>query len=400
MSAPFKLLVLPIALVVGCSGNSTPSHESGGESAVAGATSGGTTNTGGTSPGAGGMTGGSAGNPGAPGGSPSTSGSSAGGRSSASSGSAGLASGEGGGSVRGGGGGKLGASGSAGASGSGATAAGGVTSNGGVTSAGSGGNTAAGSGNAAGDGNTDACTRDLLKSTTSAYFTALAAHDPSTLPLADSVKFTENGKTQMLGQAGLWQTAGALKFSVSALDTETCNAATQAVVPDGNTDIPVAVRLKLVGGKLAEIETIAVRKGDYSVTSDTKALAASEMTVNWDAPVASDQANSRDEITSWMDKYYRQFPNGVCNTVSDCKRIENGGGSFGCATGASCSSGTGNSSMGMTPRLILADVETGLGVGYTMFQGQYTDTHMFKMYGGKVYGVSAILASATSSGWQ
>jgi hypothetical protein len=33
-----------------------------------------------------------------------------------------------------------------------------------------------------------------------------------------------------------------------------------------------------------------------------------------------------------------------------------------------------------------------------MFQSN-TDMHMFKMYGGKVYGVSAILAKADSPGW-
>jgi hypothetical protein len=33
-----------------------------------------------------------------------------------------------------------------------------------------------------------------------------------------------------------------------------------------------------------------------------------------------------------------------------------------------------------------------------MFMGN-TDTHLFKMYGGQVYGVSAILGAAPSSGW-
>ncbi len=33
-----------------------------------------------------------------------------------------------------------------------------------------------------------------------------------------------------------------------------------------------------------------------------------------------------------------------------------------------------------------------------MFMGN-TDMHMFKTYGGQVYGVSAILGAASSSGW-
>ena len=34
-----------------------------------------------------------------------------------------------------------------------------------------------------------------------------------------------------------------------------------------------------------------------------------------------------------------------------------------------------------------------------MFMGN-TDMHMFKMYGGQVYAVHAILGGATSSGWE
>jgi hypothetical protein len=89
------------------------------------------------------------------------------------------------------------------------------------------------------------CSRELLQGTLDAYFKALAAHDSSTLPLASSVKFTENGKALELGKDGLWKTAGMVKYSQSALDTETCNSASHAVVPDGSMDIPFALRIKL-----------------------------------------------------------------------------------------------------------------------------------------------------------
>jgi hypothetical protein len=55
--------------------------------------------------------------------------------------------------------------------------------------------------------------------------------------------------------------------------------------------------------------------------------------------------------------------------------------------------------MGMTPRLFVIDVEAGIAAGFVMFAGSYTDFHMFKVSGGQVRGVHAILASATSSGW-
>jgi len=242
------------------------------------------------------------------------------------------------------------------------------------------------------------CTRELLKATIDSYFKALATHDPSTLPLADDLKFTENGKVSKPAEAPLWKTAGTLKYAHSALDTELCMSASEAVVPDGTTDIPVAVRLKVVNQKITEIETIAARAGDYTgVTSNTAALAASKDTIKWEEAVPADKRNTREELTGWMTKYFKQFPQGVCNTTSTCKRMENGGGNFVCDQQAGCAAMT--STTVLKPHLVMADVETGLGVGFTLFTGGHPDMHMFKMYGGQVYAVSAILSKGDSTGW-
>jgi hypothetical protein len=282
----------------------------------------------------------------------------------------------------------------------GATAAGGTH---GGSSTASGGSTAGRGQGSGGADDSTSCTRERLKSNVDTYFEALAAHDASTLPLANSVKFTENGKSAMIGSEGLWKTAGPVKYAHSALDTEACSSVSQAVVPDGSMDVPVAVRLKLQGAELSEIETIVVRPGDYKVSgqsfaSNTAALIASGASVKWEEPVPAAERNTREEIAGWMDRYYRLFPGGVCNTAASCKRIENGGGSFNCSAGASCDPSPPTSQAALNPRLILVDVEAGLGVGFTMFMGN-TDTHLFKMYGGQVYGVSAILGAAPSSGW-
>ena len=217
------------------------------------------------------------------------------------------------------------------------------------------------------------------------------------------MKFTENGVVRTLGQQGLWMTAGAVKYSQSALDVEACSSATHAVVPDGTMDIPVALRLKLQNQQITEIETIAVRPGDYRLggttyASNTAAMISANTTVMWET-VPSGQRNTRAELIAWIDKYFRMFPRGVCNTVSSCRRLENGGGSFNCTDGASCAAGQPTGTPAMTPRILLADPETGIGVGMTMFMGN-TDMHMFKMYGGQVYAVHAVLGGATSSGWE
>jgi hypothetical protein len=169
-------------------------------------------------------------------------------------------------------------------------------------------------------------------------------------------------------------------------------------VPDGTTDIPVAVRLKLVNQKLTESETIAARKSDYTgVTANTAALAASKDTIKWEESVPAAMRNSREELIGWMTKYFKQFPQGVCNTTSSCKRMENGGGNFVCSEGAGCAASS--TSTVLKAHLVIADVETGLGVGFTLFTGGHPDMHMFTMYGGQVYAVSAILSKGDGTGW-
>jgi len=270
-------------------------------------------------------------------------------------------------------------------------------SNSAQTAAGSGASAAAGSGAPAG------CTRELLRTTIDSYLAALAAHDPMRLPLADGVKFTENGEVLQLGE-GLWRSAGMAKYAHSALDTDTCTTVSEAVVPDGSRDIPLGLRLKVEAGKLTEIETIAVRPGDYKVfgsdfPSNTNAIIASRERVKWEEPVPLEQRDTREQITGWLERYFKTFPRGGCNLADDCQRLENGGGSFECSAALSCDMAAPLTGAGaLRPRVLVADVETGIGVGFTMFMGN-TDFHMIKMYGGEIHAVHAILGAADSSGW-
>ena len=249
------------------------------------------------------------------------------------------------------------------------------------------------------------CTRELLSSMVDAYFAALAAHDPSMLPTTESVKFTENGQVVELGQ-GLWTTAGPLVYQHSALDTELCMSVSESVVPDGNTDLPVGLRLKVEGQAISEIETIVVHPGDYTVfgspfRSNTRDIAASANRVHWEEPVPEAERNTREEIDAWVTNYFVSFNRGGCNFTDDCERRENGGGNFHCSAAVTCSEGGGGGGLGfgaLDSRLVIVDVERGIGVGFTMFMG-HTDFHMIKMYGGQVHAVHAILSAAQSPGW-
>lgn len=252
------------------------------------------------------------------------------------------------------------------------------------------------------------CTRELLKSTMDTLFVALAAHDPSMLPLASNAKFTENGETLPMGMGGLWQTAGMLKYQHSALDVQTCNAVAEAVVPESGEDLPVGARIKLADGKVTEVELIVVREGDYTVfglfpfPSNPGDISASADRVKWSEPVAAAERTPRAEMERWTNKYFKMFPGGGCDLAPNCERRENGGGNFNCSEALSCAEGeppTGPAaSGGMDPRLIVADEELGIAVGFVMFMG-HTDFHMMKFRGGTVYAVHAILSAADGPGW-
>lgn len=205
-----------------------------------------------------------------------------------------------------------------------------------------------------------------------------------------------------------WKNAGETKYSQRALDTTACSVAAEAVIPEGATDRPVALRIKVVGGKMTEIETIVVRPGDYSasfaVASNPAAIIDIAKDIGWHDEVPQDKRATRQQLTSWVDKYFRAFPSGVCNVTSACRRLENGGGNFSCGTGASCSSSTPTTGGEFVPRVIVVDELRGIAAGFTIFDYMTTghlDMHMVKMSGGQVHAVHAILRNTNGqSGWE
>jgi hypothetical protein len=297
---------------------------------------------------------------------------------------------------------------SAGASANGGASPSGGAKNGGGGSGGSAmGGGPAGGASGSGGGSSGACTRALLDKLLDDYFAALSAGNASTLPLATNVKFTENAQAAQIGTTDFWKNAGDTKHSQRALDTVACSVAAQAVIPEGTTDRPVGLRIKVEGGKMTEIETIVVRPGDYSasfaVASNPAAIITIAESIGWHTEVPEAQRATRQQLTSWVDKYFRAFPSGVCNVTSACRRLENGGGNFSCGTGASCSANTPTTGGEFVPRVIIVDELRGIAAGFTIFDFQTTghlDMHMIKMSGGQVHAVHAILRNTDGeSGW-
>ncbi len=247
------------------------------------------------------------------------------------------------------------------------------------------------------------CTRELLDGLLDDYFAALDAGDPSTLPLADNVKFTENADEVEIGSTAFWMSAGETKHSQRALDTTACSVAAQAVIPEGTTDLPVGIRIKVEAGEMTEIETIVVRQGDYNganfaVDSDPAAIINIAPEIGWHDEVPEAQRATREQLSGWIDEYFRVFPNGVCDVTQACRRLENGGGNYACGPACSRMSNT-----GFEPRVIIVDEVRGIAAGFTIFDFMiegHLDMHMMKMSGGQVHAVHAILRNTQGrSGW-
>ncbi len=105
----------------------------------------------------------------------------------------------------------------------------------------------------------DVCDRTCLDGLVDRYIAALVAHDPEQLPLAQGVRFTENGQELRLGD-GLWATASAPgHYKLYAADPEDGEVGFYGTVFENGVPVLLALRLKVDYGLISEIETIVAR---------------------------------------------------------------------------------------------------------------------------------------------
>ena len=281
------------------------------------------------------------------------------------------------------------------------------------------------------------CTREALKGITAQYFAALEKRDPSGLPLASNVKFTENGVELAVGK-GFWQTAGKQLLARTLIDTAKCGTYTNAVLeerfsskavgspmaypgikpqplPAEGTMRPIlfGVRLRVENRKISEIETIIAREGDY-IFNAAGLLATKDQ--DWDGILPPGQRSSRLAMIAAANDYFDMFaadPRVHTPFADSCDRWENGthttagglsnlAGEDGKVTeilAHSCSpKGLVISNHG--PRRFLVDEEEGLVVAFVHFVGSLPDSHMFRMRNGKVELINAFVGTRSKSiGW-
>ncbi len=149
------------------------------------------------------------------------------------------------------------------------------------------------------------CDRACLTRHADAYFTALAARDPSRLPLAKDVKYTETGIVKRLGE-GLWKTAEGLpRYRLNLYDPETGGIGVHAVLKERGLEMLMSLRLKVEAGLITEVETLLIPGDSKIVGYQQEDLTQPSRLWTRTIPVA--ERNSRFELLAAADAYFRGF---------------------------------------------------------------------------------------------
>ena len=170
-------------------------------------------------------------------------------------------------------------------------------------------------------------TREALYKLADSYLEALAARDPSRLPWADEVAFSENNVRLMIGD-GLWNTISAVRgsYDLKAADPATGQVAWFGIVEEHGHPAIMALRMQIAGGRIAQVETVVCRSmefGPFPVIDDARRPRPLML-----ADVPPEQRRPRERMISIADGYFDtlQLNDGTLFTAftDDCDRIENG----------------------------------------------------------------------------
>jgi len=175
------------------------------------------------------------------------------------------------------------------------------------------------------------CDRACLEGWVDRYFAAVAADNPSAVPLAQNVRFTENGQVLPVGE-GLWKsmkTPGKYRLAVADPDAGQVALITTVVEdhadPAQGTPALLALRLKVADGRIAEIEQVVER--NVQTAQRVEALGAPRAAFS--APIPAAQRMSRADLIATANKYFtgmqRNDGKGDYPFHERCDRIENGG---------------------------------------------------------------------------
>jgi hypothetical protein len=141
---------------------------------------------------------------------------------------------------------------------------------------------------------TTTCDRECLRGKVTQLLHALLKHDVSGLPVADTLRVTEDAVEKPLAKVGLVGTVTRLRgFRQDIIDERAGVAGAHVVVEESGAPVLLVVRLKVAADKLTEIELVATRSRAEGLIFNIDGLSAAGAVTNY-AP-RPEQLATRDE---------------------------------------------------------------------------------------------------------
>jgi hypothetical protein len=267
-----------------------------------------------------------------------------------------------------------------------------------------------------------ACDRECLRSTLTSFLYALLKHDTSKLPLADTVRVTEDGVEKPLAKLNILNTVTSLRgYRQDILDDHAGVAGSEVIVQESGAPLMLVVRLKVANGKITEIEAVSTRTRAEGLSFNIDGLSAPSEEMNY-AP-RPEQLVPRDKAIDIA----LHYPKGLNNAdtfaavgapfTADAYRIENGAlmAGAGCTFNKGCSN-ISTQSLAIFKRIgpvtvRVAAVDERLGIVWLRMYWRVRDTapdmltvwEAFKVYDGQIHAVEAFMRvlppELASGGW-
>jgi len=168
------------------------------------------------------------------------------------------------------------------------------------------------------------CDRPCLVTLMQQYLAALVSHDPSGLPLADTVVTVENTERIDVGE-GLWLTAtgGPGDFQIYAADPVSGEVGFMGVMEENNNPTILALRLKLVEGEITEIDHLIVHNPEGTPLHPNMGKLRPVFT----QPLDPSERTPREQMFEAVNLYYDAVvadKGAIAPFSDDCQRRENG----------------------------------------------------------------------------
>jgi hypothetical protein len=169
------------------------------------------------------------------------------------------------------------------------------------------------------------CDRGCLTRAMDQYLAALVRHDPSGLPLNRDARFTENTVPLKIGKEGLWVSASRLPttFRIYAVDVPNGEIGLMALMQAWGNPVLVAIRLKVVNGRITEIEHVVT-------TNAIRPAALANLTTprpEFVADVPPGERSDRQKLVDITDSYFEAVEHAdgkLAPFAAHCVRHENG----------------------------------------------------------------------------